>query len=219
MALASVSSGPKGTGRHLLRVAATLPAKSRTRTPIPTVWDWAKVTPSTLTLSHRSIGGCHCTISSWTSLANFKFAIWNSFSKYRAFWKMAEAWGLTLPSLTSFLVVHKHQATVQTNPSSSSSTCCPNLRYHKKSWNCRNSWTPSPTLSKQKPDKSQTSRATTHTQKTWPLVSIASPQASQIEESRTYLWQRLSLAGRISLLALQASDFTLLGTLSLQIVF
>ena len=74
-------------------------------------------------------------------------------------------------------------------------------------------------MSKQILDKSQTSRATSHPQKTWPLFLIASPQASHIGESRTFLQQSLALVGRISLLALQANDFTLLGTLSLQIVF
>ena len=53
MALASASSGPSGSGMHLLRAANTKPSWSRPTTPIPTDLVTEKTAASVLILYHR----------------------------------------------------------------------------------------------------------------------------------------------------------------------
>ena len=99
---------------------------------------------------------------------------------------------------------------VITNSNTPLPTCCTNLKYH---WRSMNSGKWKPCMSSGRLKRVQTSCALGQNQNKLPLLLVPKPQASQVESSRIFQWQRLALMESILRQAHHAKFFTLFGTL------
>ena len=138
---------------------------------------------SLLILYHMSPGGSHLTSSLRLVWDSFRFAVWNLFSMYRAFCRIAKLGSLPLPSLTSLRLNHKHQATITTSSSKSSPILCLNSKCHKK---FTNSGKLIPHTSKGIPQSFQISRAFSQSHCTCSLLSAPKSHALQVGLSITF---------------------------------
>lgn len=144
------------------------------------------------------------TIGGW----NLWLALRNSSSRNIAFWRMLMIVYRVPPVLAMFLSCQRHQAIVTISPRSSSPTSWTNVRCQRRSRNESNRipwcWTGMP-------DETQTAWAFSHSHKTWPLVSVSSPQVSHVALVIIFLLQRLTFVGKTFLHARHVKIESCLG--------